>query len=591
MLKNKKRIKFYETIIIAFVLFNFLTVIARAQDITSEALFKRGLARFNQEKYVSARLDFSEIITNHPSSFRVPASYMMLSKTFYNLGAFDSAESTAIKLNRLFPQCPYAEWTRYMISACKFRLGNVDLSTTLLADIVSSSKDTKLKDHALSALKYTVLPVADSDIFWNILKKRNIKPVELDFKKSISSNSVSIPVSYPDPREKLQSGSTIKIGLLTPLTGIYSDYGNDLLSGVKAALSNYTEIDGYPVELLVEDTESDPIQTVLKTRILIAKGVIAIIGPVYGESTVTGAIESYASGIPFLAPTATDLGLTQIGWNVFQFNLTPTVQAKALAELAVKTLGFKNAVVIASNDQWGETILNTFTREMTKSGADIIHTELFDSGVRKVNYHDLLVKIRDYAPDTPVNQDSFIIVNNGSAFPDTIFVKNDFEDETERYPLVETIDCILISAFADDAKIIASQIMEYRIRTVLFGDSGWNGENVLEEGGEYLEGSYLISTVNDSTDVFGSTYFKDDFDKRMVELTSIISRKGYDTCAILIHCLAQGTRDSDTLIKKLESVRDFRGLSSRFTIDTKQHMNIAVDFAKIENGRYVKVNR
>ncbi|HUT63674.1 MAG TPA: ABC transporter substrate-binding protein, partial [Anaerolineae bacterium] len=182
------------------------------------------------------------------------------------------------------------------------------------------------------------------------------------------------------------------------------------------------------------------------------------------------------------------------------------------------------------------------------------------------------------------------IFNFGTEFADTVIYKPSFELIPQRLEPIDTIDCIYLSALYDDAIKIASQINEYNIKTVLLGDSGWNSENVSEELGKYFEGSYLVSSVPEQADSLGSMYFTDDFNARIRELRSMTSRKGYDTCAVLINCLAQGARDPEKLVGNLESLRDFKGLSSRFTIDPEKHINTAVDFVHIQNGKYVKVD-
>lgn len=568
-------------------LFNAFSNICSAQDIESEALYKRGLALFQEGKYISARLDFSEIITRHPSSKRVTSAFMMLSKSYYEQGDYDLAESTAISLRRSHPGSRYAEWTEYIIAACRFRRGKIEEAVSILAGLAGSTEDDALKSRALGALRYTILPRADRDMFYTVLEKNGIKrsaieSVELLPQKDYTAKTSPLTVRAWKPQ------STIKIGLLTPLTGANSLDGYELLKGVRAALSNYSEINGVSLELLIEDTESNSIQTVIKTRKLINDGVMAVIGPVYGESTITAALQSNAWGIPFLAPTAPDMGLSLLGPYVFQLNQTPVIQAEALADFAVSTLGFTNSAVIASNDWWGLAVSDTFSREFERRGGTVLRIEIFEPDVNLYNYDELIMNIRNFAPASISEADSIVVYDYGNAFPDTVIVKPDPRLSPQRLKPVDSIDCILISAFSGDAVNIARQIKDYHIETTLLGDSGWSDESVSRELGQYGEGAYLISTATDVAGSPGSSYFTDDFRKRKIELASITSKKGYDTCALLIHCLAQGTPDPETLVTRLESVRDFRGLSSLYNIDPERHINTAVEFVQIRSGRLVK---
>ncbi|MBA7589686.1 hypothetical protein ES708_31775 [subsurface metagenome] len=103
--------------------------------------------------------------------------------------------------------------------------------------------------------------------------------------------------------------------------------------------------------------------------------------------------------------------------------------------------------------------------------------------------------------------------------------------------------------------------------------------------------SYIVSSENSLSQSYGSSYFSDNFTARNDELLSIFSKKGYDACAVLIHCIAQGARDPRSLVDRLESVRDFNGLSSRLTINPERHMNTAVDFIHYREDDYTPVER
>jgi len=402
---------------------------------------------------------------------------------------------------------------------------------------------------------------------------------------------VAADISPISPAADWIPQSSIKIGLLAPLTGVSSQEGNDLLRGVSAALTNYSVINGKPVELVVEDTESDLIQSVLKTRNLIDKGVIAIIGPVYGESTITSALESNAHGIPFIAPTAPDVGIPSLGEYVFQINNTPIMQAEELARFSSDSLGFTNAVIISSNDWWGKAVTETFTAEFEQRGGKILCTEEFEQGVNRYNYNDILMRIRSTAPESDAIPDSMMVFDYGNAFPDTVIVKPDPKTTPQRLKPVTSIDCILVSALPEEAVNIVRQIRDYHIDAVILGDSGWSDESVAAELGHYGEGAYLVMTSTESGGAAGSQYFSDNFRARNAELHTITSRKGYDACAILIHCLAQGAADPLSLKQRLENVRDFGGLTSRYTIDPERRINTALDFVQIQNGRLVRIQR
>jgi len=583
--------KIYAVILNLIIPFILIPNIVLADSLDSEAIFKAGLMEFKQGKFVSARLKFSEVITKYSDNENVTASYVMLSKTLFRLGEYDLAESNVLEMRRRFPESIYSEWSNYMIAACQYERGEYKKAGGILASIAGRTKSESLKNYSIKALENELSKKIEQNDYKALFEKNDLKMSLLSENKTTDEKITGNTDTFLEENNNVRNWrneQTIKIGLVAPLTGSESEKGNELFKGVKAAFEKYPEINGKPLELLVEDTGSDKITTVLKTRYLIKEGVMAVIGPVYGESTITAAIESNASNIPFIAPTTTESEITFIGKNVFLLNTTPLSQSSAIAEYALNTLGFTTAAVITSDDFWGETVKKVFTEKFRNGGGKIIRTEMFDSDASVYNYNDILRRIRDAAPKEEITKQHSLVTSQ----PDSLEEYSGEQDSsiigTEKLTPVKTIDFILISALTEDALKIANQIREYNIETTLIGDSGWNSENVPQDGGEDVEGSYLVINGENYCDSYGSEFFKDNFPQRKSELKNIISRKGYDSAAVLIHCLNKGSYSPETIVKELENVSDFNGLSCKISIDKDTHRNNTVDFIKIEKGKFTK---
>ena len=79
-----------------------------------------------------------------------------------------------------------------------------------------------------------------------------------------------------------QSSDKIKIGLIIPLSGEYSDIGNSIIKSVRLAIN---KIDDDKIEIIPKDTRSNPIDSLRVSKKLYDEGVRIIIGPVFNEST------------------------------------------------------------------------------------------------------------------------------------------------------------------------------------------------------------------------------------------------------------------------------------------------------------------
>ena len=74
----------------------------------------------------------------------------------------------------------------------------------------------------------------------------------------------------------------IKIGLIVPLSGEYSEIGNSIIKSTRIAIN---KIDDNRIKIIPRDTRSNPIDALRVSKKLHEEGVKIIIGPVFNEST------------------------------------------------------------------------------------------------------------------------------------------------------------------------------------------------------------------------------------------------------------------------------------------------------------------
>ncbi len=560
-----------------------------------ETLFKRGLDEYRQEKFDAARATFGDIIDRHPVSKRQADSRVMLAKSLYRLRMFSEADSVAMGLRRLSTGARYTEWTYYFDAACKFRTGNPGGALVLLSWLAGTAQDSTLKANSVRALQYTVRPAVDPGEFQANTRKYGVTAETLAaavryaqsslLPDSVTLAAIPAAITAPDELDRPETTGPVRIGIIVPSTGKNAEYGNQLLRGVRAAFAGRDSVAGRKLELLVEDTESDPVVTVLKVRKLAEAGVMAIIGPVFSLPNITGAVESNAHGIPFIASTATDTGLTSIGRYVYQLNFTPAIQAEALAGFAAGTVSAKNVAVIASKDAWGQEVAKIFAAGAEKRNVKVVRTDYFNTESESADeINSIMRNLRKIAPKPEAFTDS---TNAAliSAVADTAEVDSTRYTSTKLNP-IETIDAIYISATARDAIKIASKLMEFNIITTLLGDSGWNLPNVPEDGRQYVEGAFLTAPAGKLSRGQGPVFQKGEI---LNEDRFTVSMKGYDAGLMLLHCLENGAKDQESLAGLMSKVQDLQGAASHITIHPTLHMNTAVNFVRIHNRKYEKV--
>jgi branched-chain amino acid transport system substrate-binding protein len=147
----------------------------------------------------------------------------------------------------------------------------------------------------------------------------------------------SSEVIAPAPATALKQ-QTVKIGALIPITGISSSLGESEGAALKIATKDINEYllktnSSTDIELIIEDSGSDPSTSLENLKKLAAKGIKIVIGP--GTSAAVQGIKDYAdkNGIILMSPSATAPSLAIAGDNFFRFVPDDSHQAPAVSEL------------------------------------------------------------------------------------------------------------------------------------------------------------------------------------------------------------------------------------------------------------------
>ena len=142
----------------------------------------------------------------------------------------------------------------------------------------------------------------------------------------------------------------IKLGVIGPLTGDYSQYGVAVEEGAKLAAEEINAaggINGATVEIIAYDSKGDKTEGVnAYNRLRDQDGIVGLIGGTF--SGVTLAIKEIAveDGMPVLSPTATNLEVTLNAPNVFRACYTDPQQGSTAAIFAADELGATKAAVL-----------------------------------------------------------------------------------------------------------------------------------------------------------------------------------------------------------------------------------------------------
>jgi branched-chain amino acid transport system substrate-binding protein len=147
-----------------------------------------------------------------------------------------------------------------------------------------------------------------------------------------------------------ETGS-IRIGALLPLSGSLSSYGETSKAALDDAVATINKKSGArKVDLVVEDTTTDPKVALEKLQSLHGRGIKVIIGP-YASSEVNG-VKDFANqnGIILISPLSTARTLAVPNDNILRFTPDDEQEGVAVAALAWAD-GVKVILPVSRNDE------------------------------------------------------------------------------------------------------------------------------------------------------------------------------------------------------------------------------------------------
>jgi branched-chain amino acid transport system substrate-binding protein len=222
----------------------------------------------------------------------------------------------------------------------------------------------------------------------------------------------SSEVILPAPAGALKQ-QTVKIGALLPITGVSSSLGESEGAALKIATKDINEYlfkthSNIGIELVIEDTQTNPSVSLEKLKHLAAKGIKIVIGPATSEDLK--ATQDYAdkNGIVLISPSSTAPSLAIKGNNVFRFVPDDTNQAQAISKLMWDD-GIRVVVPFWRTDVYGNDLVKATKHSLQELGGRVAdgvgyipNTGDFAASLNRVNF---IVWDQDLkALDSKVNQ-------------------------------------------------------------------------------------------------------------------------------------------------------------------------------------------
>ena len=565
----------------------------------------QGVQQFQRGAYEKALITFRTAYDSKPLDENVFAaiSLFMMVKCDFELGNYNRVVQDSRLFERTFKDSRYLPDVMFERGKALAMKGQYYPAMLSAIQVLSISQDEELKEDVMEFTadisRYYLLP-SDLEMLSSLVvgeesltylkliwAERNIimgdyfnaeqllQEVKSDLIIKEYINKYKELYKYLN-KSKISEEPEVNIAVVLPLTGRYSDTGNQLLEGIKYSFESYRNKLTKRINIVIVDTESN-VRTGLSNlkQLLDMQNISAVIGPLTSEMAVSMAPLCEYAGVPLIAPTATADNLIEMGSSIFQLNPEQQQRAMTLANYATDELGYKRFAIVAPSTEYGIEISNAFMKSVEKNGGEVIYNVWYNGTPTNIN--DKLSELKDdaeYLPQYFNYLDGFYESRaNGYFNIDTTNLDIDSLD-------IAFLDSIFVDTLAYDSLLIDSLYAETIEDTLPPPDTTF----ILEELWPDDESIYevlLFGNWFDSMRVSTDTLFSRLKDHAKNWLSSDISlEEKYNTIITDSICILLDEQDNDPwkmeisyLLMEMDSIKipaDFVGdyYFQRLIIDT-----------------------
>jgi branched-chain amino acid transport system substrate-binding protein len=348
----------------------------------------------------------------------------------------------------------------------------------------------------------------------------------------------------------LNAQETIKIGEYASLTGKEASFGQQSHKGLTLAIEEINAAGGAlgrKLELFTEDNQTKPGESATAAKKLISRNkVVALIGEVASGRSLEAAPIAQAAKIPMIAPAATNPKVTQTGNYIFRVCFIDPFQGTVMAKFAQNDLKAKRVAILSSvSNAYSVGLAKFFKETFVANGGLVVSEKNFSEGDKDFRAQLTAVKAAN-------------------------------------------VDAIFVPSYYTEAALIARQARDLGLTVPLFGGDGWVADQLLEIGGDALNGCYYSTHFSPENQDPVVQAFVKKFKARWGanENPDAFAALGYDAAFVLVDAIKRaGTTDGPKLRDALAATKNFAGVTGVTNIDANRDASKPAAIIAIKGGK------
>lgn len=234
-------------------------------------------------------------------------------------------------------------------------------------------------------------------------------------------------------------GTTVKIGVIAPLSGELSALGLGIKNSVDLAIKQANEdktVEGVTFELAAEDDQATPdVGRNAATKLAADEEVIGVVGTLNSSVAQTVQPVLDRADVLMVSPANTNPALTQgndwqnapkrLAESYFRTATTDAVQGPFAAQYLFNDAKIQSVAVVHDKKTYGQGLSGTFSEEFTRLGGKIVATETVNPGDK--DFAPVINKIAPLKPGA---------VYYGGEYPEAQLLSPQMKDKGLNIPLM-----------------------------------------------------------------------------------------------------------------------------------------------------------
>jgi len=349
-----------------------------------------------------------------------------------------------------------------------------------------------------------------------------------------------------------RAADTIKIGLITPLTGDVKTFGESIKNGFELAISEANAkggVLGKKIVAVIADDKNDPTESSNAAIKLISQDRVKLmVGSATSKCTIPISDICQSNKVVLMPPSATNPKVTVADGKrktfVFRACFIDPFQGFVMARFATKTLKKKTAAVLydVGND-YTKGLAEFFRDAFKKDGGEV---KVFESYSKDdVDFSALLTKV-------------------AAAKSDILFLPD----------------------YYNKVGLIAKQAREKGIKSVFLGGDGWDSPDLVKIAGKAVEGGYFSNHYSPEDPRAEVQNFIKKYRAKYGSTPDALATLGYDATLILLSGIERAKSDNPEAVSRaLAQTKNLRVVSGKISYDKDGNPIKSAAVIEIVNGQ------